>query len=279
MRGPRILGGEETYPLVLGNLFYTGDRRVFGFFVKARNVPGVLAGIAGAFAELRVNILSIYFNPVPSEGEVGTGFIVGDFTGLSLDPEVLRSRLEKVRGVVEVRVVQPQHRGVLLDPYHFPIVGLGGERYILTGETGMKGNVEELRRRLGPSASSSFLYYQGVARGKYVYELLRSLGAESPAEYLNLLLLHAHQRGRYRGRIVEYSYRGGSRDRIVVRVEDNWECMTAKQLGIRGPSSHLERGVIAGVLHEATGRTVRVVETKCIARGDPYCEFKITFHG
>ncbi len=270
-------GREGTYPYRLGRVVHVGGRRLVGVFVKARNVPGVLAGIAGTFSSLGVNIRSVHFNPVLGQEELSTGFIVADLTGLDFGPETLAGSLRSVEGVVEVRVVEPGASGVVLDVYHFPVVGEAGERYVLTEDTGMRGTVEELRRMMGTTAAAGFLYYLGVARSRHIYRLLSGMGASTPLEHLNLLLIYAQLWGRYKGAVEEYRYQGGRDDLIVVRLEDNWECMTAKRLGLPGPASYLERGVIAGLLGEATGRKVRVEETKCVAKGDPYCEFRVTF--
>lgn len=166
----------------------------------------------------------------------------------------------------------------MVDTRHFPILGEGGERYILTGETGMRGDVRELRKRFGDQAHA-ILYYIGFSRGIEVYEtLLKPLGAGAGLrKTLELLLLYGHQRGRYRGRIAKYAVQGRPGDTIILHIYDNWECLTVKQLGIPGPASPLERGVIAAVVEQVTGRRVSVEEPKCIAKGDPYCVFRIVF--
>ncbi len=272
--GPRR---EKTYPYRLGRAVHTGGRKLLGVFIKARNVPGVLAEIARTFASLGANIRSVHFNPVLGQEDVSTGFIVVDLTGLDLGSETLAGTLRSVEGVMEVRVVEPGASGVILDLYHFPVVGETGERYVLTEDTGMRGTVEELRRMMGTTVAAGFLYYLGIARSKHVYRHFTSLGASTPLEHLNLLMIYAQLWGRYRGFVEEYRYQGSRDDRIVVRLEDNWECMTAKRLGLPGPASYLERGIVAGLLSEATGRRVKVEETRCIAKGDPYCEFRATF--
>ena len=263
--------------MVLGNLVYTRGRRVVGFFVKARSMPGVLAEVARVARDLGARILYAYFSLVPGREDIVTGFGVVDFTGLSLDPGIVAKMIEKVKGVLEVRVVLPQRRGILLDPYHFPIVGLGGERYMIGGETLMEGLVRGVEELVGSSASAGIRYHIGVAIGKSIYGQIQQLGANSPREALELFLLLAHQWGRHRGKIVEYSYRGEPGDTITIRLESLWECERAKKLGTPGPAAHLERGVVAGLLREATGRTVNVEETRCIAKNDPHCELKITF--
>jgi hypothetical protein len=46
-----------------------------------------------------------------------------------------------------------------------------------------------------------------------------------------------------------------------------------KEKGIKKYADTYFAGAIAGVIHGATGKKVKGKETKCIAMGDPYCEF------
>jgi len=58
---------------------------------------------------------------------------------------------------------------------------------------------------------------------------------------------------------------------MKVRVYD---CFVAKALGYSGQAScHLLRGFLSGALHTLTGGTCDCEETKCLSKGDPYCEF------
>ena len=41
------------------------------------------------------------------------------------------------------------------------------------------------------------------------------------------------------------------------------------------PSSHMFRGMLAGVIEEIANRQVISLEEKCIAKGDPYCQFVV----
>ena len=64
-------------------------------------------------------------------------------------------------------------------------------------------------------------------------------------------------------------------DKIIIRHDKLWECEVQKGL-VDKPASHLLRGVLAGFFKELLGKRVDVNETKCIALGDPYCQFEIS---
>lgn len=123
-------GWGEPYPYRVDRLVRARGRRLIGIFVRARNVPGVVAGIAETLAELGINIKSIHFSPVLGREELSTGFMVLDLTGLTLNPDDVAEPLARVEGVLEISVVEPGSSGTFLDSHHFPLRGEAGERYL-----------------------------------------------------------------------------------------------------------------------------------------------------
>ena len=61
--------------------------------------------------------------------------------------------------------------------------------------------------------------------------------------------------------------------KIVLRLYDSIECKIFRGSG--RPVSQFIRGHISGLLTKILGKDVRAVETKCIAKGDLYCEFSV----
>lgn len=60
-------------------------------------------------------------------------------------------------------------------------------------------------------------------------------------------------------------------------VVEEGQCSTCENLPNVGRTvCHLERGVLAGALEIALGRTARVRETKCLGLGDQFCQFEIS---
>lgn len=267
----------EILPMLIGNLLYVGDKRLVGFYVEIRNKPGVLADIALVFKKYNVNIWNIVFSSRVEVGSIGSGFILADLTDSSIKPEEVKEELGKLDNVEYVEVAKPQHLKLLVDPYHFPIVDDSGARHVVFSERAMESIVYGVREKFG-QGGLAFLYHQGLLAGEYTLKKIVELGVKDLREALKIMLLHAMSHGRYLGEIIDYSYGHPLReDRVILRLYNNWECETAKRLGVRGPASHYERGVIAGVVQTYTGREVRVRETACIASGDRYCEFYIEF--
>lgn len=60
---------------------------------------------------------------------------------------------------------------------------------------------------------------------------------------------------------------------MTVKIED---CFIPKAIGNKGQAScHLLRGFFVGALETMTGRKCVCEETKCISKGDSYCEFQL----
>ncbi len=60
---------------------------------------------------------------------------------------------------------------------------------------------------------------------------------------------------------------------ITFRVWNLMDCSPFKEK-MRETTSHYFRGMISGFVSKIAGKDLVFVETKCIAKGDPYCEFK-----
>ena len=57
-----------------------------------------------------------------------------------------------------------------------------------------------------------------------------------------------------------------------IKIYDSFECENVKS---DKPVSHFLRGILGGILFTIFRKEVTVYETKCIAKGDPYCEFEV----
>lgn len=63
---------------------------------------------------------------------------------------------------------------------------------------------------------------------------------------------------------------------VIVKVYGNFECELFGNTG--KPEGHLVRGMIAGfvaAIWNVEMNDVEAGETRCLAKGDPYCEFEI----
>ena len=267
---------EEGFePFLIGNILYTKDRKIIGFYIEASNLPGVISEIARAFEENSTSILSLVFSSKIQSGVRGSLFIATEMLDPKVSVEEVRAALEGIEDIYRVETVQPQHPQLMVDPYHFPIVDETKTRSIIFSEVDIESLIISFIREYGVGGRA-FLYHQGRVTGFRIAEENRRIGAINLIDSLNMLLLKSFAKGRYRGEITYYYYEEGARSGyIAISLYDSWECETAKRHGVRGPASHFERGVIAGLVEACTGRKAVVEETMCIAKGDPHCEFRV----
>lgn len=128
---------------------------------------------------------------------------------------------------------------------------------------------EGLERVLSPTAASILMGLMGESCGRRACAGI--LGeAGSMREALQRLSSRKEEEnwGKLTFRDVDFERGSG---RIV--VEDSFEARGLR--GVReGPSCHFFSGFFRGFLSGLFGKTIMVAEERCVARGDPRCEFR-----
>jgi len=260
----------KEQPLLVSNIILTQDKPIYGFYLLIKNIPGVLADITKLLADANINIVAINFTPTIEHEDVLL-FIAADFSKSSEKPEVMVKKFTSLDNIVSATLVKPQVKGVLVDELHFPIIDTSGRRKIMLSQENLRFFVVGIRELLG-SAGLALLYREGLVVGERIWKRYSGLGFKSLEEGLERLMIGSLVLGRYRGEIVKLST---DERRIIIRLYNNWECEVAKKHNILGPASYFEKGVLAGLIKGYTGKDVKIEEVKCIAKGDPYCEFEI----
>jgi len=177
--------------------------------------------------------------------------------------------LGQVSMVESVDYTPPVSSGVAADPWGYPPL-LGGERAIILRGEALRNFLVSGWSQLG-TGFGSILYYTFFEAGASLYrdfyaKLLKDRrGVAVLAERAFTLMGYGVLK------ILEWG--DGS---FVARVYDNFECQALKE--IEEAESMMIRGLLAGMVAASWGQSIKGVlpeETKCIKRGDPYCEFVI----
>lgn len=180
---------------------------------------------------------------------------------------------EKIEGIRSIRVFD--HMGSFdADIYHFPIT-IGGARVVIFSPPILEGLVKGFRESFGTSIVQAILWNQGKEVGKTTVEMYRKdFGVSKIREALETLRARALMLG---WGAIEIVTLNEVKRRAVIRVFDNWECSIFK--GSDEPQNHFIRGILAGFFNAIFGDGFRATEVKCIAKGDPYCEFVLEKRG
>ena len=259
---------KEMYrPLNIGVMLHSPTRKLYGFLVELKReaieAVGVLEGITRVFASNNIPILSLVTNIGKDMVEV---MIYVDMTVSTLKPEHLKKELTKIEHVKNVIGIKPLKNGLLVDTIHFPLT-LAEERAILLRrplfEALIKGGYEMFHE---PWAI--WLYHVGFKMGYDACDSHVKLVGENIEDIVNIGTRMFAIVGFGILEVLEYDM---IQHTARVRVRSSFECEMFKDAG--KPMGHFIRGFIAGWFSRVSGRELSADEIRCIAMGDPYCEF------
>ncbi len=192
-----------------------------------------------------------------------------DFSSSVVTPEEALELVSRQEFVRSVRLILPSGNRVLSDDYFFPLV-VGGERVVIFRRRVYEALFKGIREKFG-TAGEVMLYYVGFNIGYQAYSDYASIAdSEKPEATLELARTFLRTMG---WGIVEVVKMDLEKCEARVRVYDSFECEIGG--GSEASYGHFSRGVVAGFFTRLLNRDVKAVETMCIAKGDPWCEFTI----
>ena len=244
---------------------YAPNRNMFRITSKHRNVPGSLSELLSKISETKLNIINVTASAVPGAESATLDLVVEGGPDLTL--EEVKSKLRPSPLVPRIEV-EPAHNGLLVESRHFPIVNSGGERLLILRSDLFLPMVAEVRKTFG-TGGTVILYNMGYAYGKAtVQKLISSMGRDYLQDNFRELGDIYTALGWCRPLAAEL---GPESTGVRVRVEGSFECE-----GQRSPSqgSHFLRGHMTALVDGIWGKSFAGLETKCVARGDDYCEFE-----
>lgn len=261
----------EFRPWSSGRIIYMPNRRLGGcvitFKPEALKSIGVLEQITDRVASKQVPILLLKTS-IGLE-DVAEALIVVDLTGLDVTMKEIASEIEGIPLVAHVEMLRPVTEGVMVDYVHFPPM-IMNERAILMRRPLFEAFVKQGYSQFG-SIYSVMLYHIGF-----------QIGSETFREHITVVKGDKRQALKLAEAMFKHAGFGVLETDLSVenglgriRVHESLECVLFK--GSNKPSSHFIRGIIAGWVTALAGKGEKreVEEVKCIAAGDPYCEFLI----
>jgi predicted hydrocarbon binding protein len=263
---------KVSTPFDIGRFMLLPGKKLCGFLVRAKGEPGALRKILDILAKHKARLKYLaYFMTLGSE-DVKNALFFLDLTDCKVSPETLASEVRKSQFVMDVQMIKPKIESLIADSISNPLL-MGGERAVIMRSSGYKGLTKGIRERFG-SAGEAFLYYNGVEigieYGKSHRAVGQKLGITDPARIFEDITISTFNCVGYGlAQIVKLTAKPLY---VLGRVYNSFECELGR--GATKPYSRLIRGMIVGVLTTLFGTEMTVEETKCIAKGDPYCEFE-----
>ena len=239
------------------------------FNPKALKMIGVLEKVTETISRHKFPIVNVLFS-MAKRNEPIYGIFIIDVTGGEERVPLLIEELKSINTVENVIILKPLASNIIVIDF-FDRIEVLNNRAIIMRKDFYEGFIKEVWKMFG-TGGGAMLYHIGVAVGKRIYESHESLVAERGVEKLlrfSESIFKAMGFGRMEIRQVDKNLR-----RAKIIVEDSFECELFK--GKNKPASHFLRGILKGWFSGFFGMSsIEITEVKCIAAGDPYCEFII----
>ena len=255
------------------SMFYMPGRELASLHIevpvgaKIKDIVSVLE----ALAEHDVVMLRSLYHHEFVEG-VRKAYICAlcDFTESTTSIDEVVSKIRKMHNVKSVHVIKASPPGFIVDESHYPLVVVD-ERALVFRKEMMNMMLLGIREKWG-ATGQVFLYYLGYEGGIGAARFYKRVSNLPPAEAVKAALKVATAHGLGKFELITLNL---EKPQIVVRVYDLFECIPVR--GKRDtPFSEFYRGILCGTFSELLGMKLTAEEVKCIAKGDPYCEFVLT---
>jgi predicted hydrocarbon binding protein len=256
-------------PLNIGRIMvFDENRRIYGIVIEPTIGKDVLRKLSELAENLDITVRYIQCSMETLDKPTVSAIAFLDFSQSKISPEEALKILKSQKYVKNAHIINPSH-GIIYDSYFFPIM-LECERVVIFRKSVYEALLKGIRKKFG-SAGEAMLYYQGFFIGFEIYDEYVKIAKSEKLEDLIEI-----------AKAVNMTLGWGIIDKVKVDVEkgiakfrmyDNFECELGENNG--KPYSQFYRGAIAGIFTRFFGKDVKVAETKCIAKGDPYCEFVV----
>ena len=203
----------------------------------------------------------------------GERFLEGflDVTNLKIPCEELFNALSRIDGVKEVKHGEINENFSVLTCS--PLVPYAGVSRLVMFRLEHIGKFMRTLKEKWGSGGEVFLYHLGMEAGKDSIKTFKKTLKISGRKLYEFILRLGKDFGWYTGfKLVEFDE---EERKATIRFYDFFECKTVEE-ELGKSNSQWMRGAIAGAFKELFETEVKVEETKCIAKGDKYCEFTAT---
>jgi len=260
---------EHLKPLNLGRIMiFDKNRKIYGIALECNVEKGVLSKLSEISDKIGAITRFIQVSMAGASEPSVKAIALLDLSDSNTAPEEALELVRKNEFIKEARLIKPMANRFIFDDYFFPLV-FGDERAVIFRKEVYKALFTGLREKFG-SAGEAMLYYQGFNVGYALYGNHMSIACKETECLIELAKAFCRTLG---WAIIDHEKIDMKKGRAKIQVYQNFECEVGK--GSEKPYSQFFRGVIAGWFQRFFGKPVEIKETKCIAKGDAYCEFLI----
>jgi len=259
---------EEKIPKDLTCFIYRPERKLVQITIVARirPEPGIVTEISTIISQLNTRILSLTLTSREDKRYITA---ILDMTESKHNVKELVNQLKQLDFIEEIKYLEPDYKGLLIDKHCFPVEMMEGKiRALIIPTKTLSQIFAELWKEVGAIAWV-ISFHQGYVLGEYLAQLIKNMVPDPLGQAKTLSAL-------YRAcgwGIMDMTYFNPLTLSLRVKIEENFEPEAFSPM--KEPVCHFTRGLFAGATKVIWGREFIVTETKCKAMGDPHCEFII----
>jgi len=256
---------SKLYPKDIPGTVFTKNPHIAEIALES-NFPsssGALRFVSNVL--VKANMQVITFNTTCTDNRQYIVFFI-DYSKAKYPIEVLIRELKENPHILNVKYRVKVVKEKIIDMFATPTFGQGKYPVLVLGVDEMSGVFEKVKEVYG-TGGEALLYHIGYALGEIAG---RKYAPEELTEDFireDLLAFQAYGWG-----VLEIVKIDLEEPEVIIRLYDLFE-----SAHVRGrkdkPHCHFVRGFLAGLLTVFLNTKMIVVELKCIAKGDPYCEF------
>ena len=240
-------------------------KQVYLGSVWMRDVPGAMARVATALAEMNLNLVGSSSSSINGSGVAEWGFFaLGD--GKAPAAEELKSRVGALPDVIRSDF-REGNNGLVVDSLHYPLFLNTGQQAMIIRRDTFADMFRRLKAVFG-SGGKVVVHELGMATGENVAkDLVKTLGRDTIMNnHLQLAeLMQAQGWG-------ELKVISGSQNPLNAHfiIRDSFEC---KGTSSATPNSDFIRGYVTAYVKVLWGKSLDCKEVSCLSKGDEHCEF------
>jgi predicted hydrocarbon binding protein len=261
---------ENLNSFDVGRIIVTEGRKIYGFAIEASYERGVLRQLSDLVDKYKVMVLCIQISMPKPTDKTAKAVIFIDFLNSQISPEEAEKILKNQKFVKSVKLLNPVADRFVGDTHHFPLI-IMDKRAIIFRKEIYEGIFKGVRSQFG-TAGEAFLYYLGFEVGERAY--LSYSGLSGTEEFETLAATARAVNLTMGWGIIKEAKINEKAKTATVTLLENFECDLARGYG--KPYSQFYRGAIAGMFTQYFKEKMKAEEVKCIAKGDPYCQFEVS---
>jgi len=262
-------------PVHMSDHYYDPHKEYCGLYLVSKiELPdfGPTSELIRIFNKRNISLLSINSHRV---GDLIYDFVTVDFTGKKkMKNEIRKEIIEKFGDRLQLfECVETGIPGFVYNKKGFPLVFNINDELIQVAAIGVHGWETLFRgliERYG-EGGTVIIWFMGMDMGENsARRVMRLKGQFNCAERIKISLSRLQSLGWGKFEIAECDEDG---KKIVIRVRDSLEELVTHD--IEGYESNFLRGFLVGLISILFGKACRGTETKCVRKGDEFCEFLI----